>query len=139
MCERVFIILFKLLSINSKKYTIMKLALLVLCDIDTLENLGRMSNALMMAKEALENDDELKFIFSGAGTKWIAELENEEHPLHKIYMEVKPYITGACEYCTAGFKQGLHVKEAGIPLISEYKKHPSVRRLIMEGYSVITI
>ena len=54
-------------------------------------------------------------------------------------MEVKPYITGACEYCTAGFKQGLHVKEAGIPLISEYKKHPSVRRLIMEGYSVITI
>ena len=117
----------------------MKLALLVLCDIDTLENLGRMSNALMMAKEALENDDELKFIFSGAGTKWIAELEKENHPLHKKYMEVKPYITGACEYCTAGFKQGLHVKEAGIPLISEYKKHPSVRRLIMEGYSVITI
>jgi uncharacterized Zn finger protein (UPF0148 family) len=69
----------------------------------------------------------------------IAELEKAEHPLHKIYMEVKPYITGACEYCTAGFKQGLHVKEAGIPLISEYKKHPSVRRLIMEGYSVITI
>ena len=117
----------------------MKIALFVLCDTDRLENLGRMSNAFMMAKEALENDDDLKFIFSGAGTKWIAELEKEDHTLHKIYMEVKPYITGACEYCTAGFKQGLHVKEAGIPLISEYKKHPSVRRLIMEGYSVITI
>ena len=42
----------------------MKIALFVLCDTDRLENLGRMSNAFMMAKEALENDDDLKFIFS---------------------------------------------------------------------------
>ena len=117
----------------------MKLALLILCDIDTLENLGRMSNALMMAKEALENDDELKFIFSGAGTKWIAELEKENHPLHKRYMEVKPYITGACEYCTAGFKQGLHVKNAGIPLVAEYQGHASIRRLVNDGFTIVTI
>lgn len=117
----------------------MKLALLVLCDTTTLENLGRMSNALMMAKEALDNDDELKFILSGAGTKWIAELEKDTHPLHKRYMEVKPYITGACDYCTAGFKQGLHIKNAGIPLIAEYKGHPSLRRLINDGYTVVTI
>mgnify|MGYP006393119259 CR=1 FL=1 len=44
----------------------MKIALFILCDTDRLENLGRMSNAFMMAKEALENDDDLKFIFSGA-------------------------------------------------------------------------
>ena len=55
----------------------MKIALFILCDTDRLENLGRMSNAFMIAKEALENDDDLKFIFSGAGTKWIAELEKE--------------------------------------------------------------
>ena len=117
----------------------MKIALFILCDTTPVENLGRMSNALTMAQEAVENGDDLKFILSGAATRWIAELEKDTHPLHKKYMELKPYITGVCEYCTAGFKQGLHVKETGIPVIAEYNGHPSMRRLIMEGYTVITI
>ena len=117
----------------------MKIALFVLCDTTPVENLGRMSNALIIAQEAVESGDELKFFLSGAATRWIAELEKETHPLHEKYMVIKPHITGVCEYCTAGFKQGLHVKEAEIPVVAEYKGHPSVRRLILDGYTVITI
>lgn len=116
----------------------MKLALIILCDTDSLESLGRVSNALHMAAEALENGDSAKVIFSGAGTKWIHELEQEKHPMHELYLEVKPLIMG-CEYCSKGFKQTLNLQKAGVPFISEFRGHASIKRLVEEGYTIITI
>lgn len=116
----------------------MKLALIVLCDTESLESLGKVSNALYMAAEALENGDIAKVIFSGAGTKWIHELEQEKHPMHALYMEVKSSIT-ACEYCSKGFKQTLNLQKAGVPLVSEFRGHASIRKLVDDGYTILTI
>lgn len=116
----------------------MKLALIVLCDTDSLESLGRVSNALYMAAEALEKGDTAKVIFSGAGTKWIHELEQEKNPMHELYTEVKSLIVG-CEYCSNGFKQTLNLQKAGVPFISEFRGHASTKKLVEEGYTVLTI
>jgi hypothetical protein len=116
-----------------------KIALVVFSDTNTMEAMGKLSNGFMIAKEAIEHGDELKIIFEGAGTKWIGELEKPEHMLHKLYAEVKPHITGVCDYCAKAFGVKSQVESAGIALISEYESHPSLRNLFVEGFQVITL
>ncbi len=115
-----------------------KIAVIILADTDTMEAMGRVSNAFMLIKEAAENKDDFKLIFEGAGAKWIKELEKEDHKLHNLYKEVKPLITGVCSFCAQAFGAKSSVQKVGIPLISEYNQHPSLRKLVVEGYQVIT-
>ncbi len=115
-----------------------KIAIVVFSDIDTMEALGKVSNAFMLASEAIENGDQLKLIFEGAGAKWIGELEKEDHKLHVLYKGLKSNITGVCAFCAQAFGVKNHVEQAGIQLISEYKSHPSLRNLVAEGFQVIT-
>lgn len=116
-----------------------KIAIVIFADTDSAEALGKVSNAFMLALEAAENNDDLKIIFEGAGTKWIGELEKEDHKMHQLYSGVKDKITGVCDFCAQAFGVKSKVEKAGVPLLSEYKKHPSLRGLFAEGYSVISI
>jgi len=116
-----------------------KIAIVIFADTDSAEALGKVSNAFMLALEAAENNDDLKIIFEGAGTKWIGELEKEDHKMHQLYSGLKDKITGVCDYCAQAFGVKSKVEKAGVPLLSEYKKHPSLRSLFAEGYSVISI
>ena len=115
-----------------------KIAIVVFSDTDTIETLGRVSNAFMLASEAVDHGDDLKFIFEGAGTKWIGELEKEDHKFHGLYKSLKEHITGACSFCAQAFGVKNLVEKAGIHLISEYKDHPSLRKLFADGYQVVT-
>lgn len=47
-----------------------KALVLVLADTDSHENLGRVVNALQLAREFKTSGDEVVVIFDGAGTKW---------------------------------------------------------------------
>lgn len=116
-----------------------KIAIVVFSDTTTIEALGKVSNALTLALESIENGDDLKIIFEGAGTKWIGEMEKEEHKMHNLYKTVKNHITGACSFCANAFGVKNQVVQAGIPLLSEYKDHPSLRNLIVAGYQIISI
>ncbi len=115
-----------------------KIAIVVFSDTNTVEALGKVSNAFMLASEAIENGDQLKFIFEGAGAKWIGELEKEDHKLHGLYKEMKQHITGVCSFCAQAFGVKNEVEKAGVTLLSEYKNHPSLRNLIIEGFEVVT-
>jgi hypothetical protein len=124
--------------LKQKIKTMTKIAIVVFSDTDTIEALGKLSNAFMLAQEAVDHGDDLKFIFEGAGTKWIGELEKEDHKFHGLYTNLKEHITGACAFCSQAFGVKSQVEKYGIPLISEYKDHPSLRNLFAEGYQVIT-
>ncbi len=114
-----------------------KLAIVVFSDTTSMEALGKISNAFVLANEAVENGDDLKFIFEGAGSKWIGELENEEHKLNSMYLGLKKQITGVCSFCAEAFGVKSQVEKAGVTLIDEYKNHPSLHNLVIEGYSVL--
>lgn len=116
----------------------LKIAIVMFSDTNTMEAMGRVSNAFMLAMEAAESGDELKIIFEGAGTKWIPELEKKDHKMHGLYMGLKSKITGVCDYCSAAFGVKSAVEAAGVPLLNEYKQHPSLRNLVSEGFSVMT-
>lgn len=115
-----------------------KVAIVVLAGTESHESLGRVVNALELAKELQEHDDEVKIVFDGAGTEWIPELENEDHDAHPLYAAVKGNIHGACKFCAKAFGVFKEVKESEVELLDEYDQHPSLRNFIIDGYQVIS-
>lgn len=116
----------------------MKVAIIVLADIETKEGLARVVNAMMATKEFQEANDEVKLIFDGSGTRWIKELSKEDHEYHDLFKKVKGKITGACAHCAKAFKANQDVEAHRIPLLDEYESHPSFRRLIQDGFQIMT-
>jgi len=115
-----------------------KIAIVVLADTETPEALGRVVNALETAKEASEHNDDVRIIFDGAGTRWIPELAKKSHKAHPLYVAVKDKITGACDFCSAAFGVKQQVIDLGVTLLNEYDSHPGLRKLVAEGFQVIT-
>jgi len=115
-----------------------KVAIVVLCDTETFEHLGRAFNALMAVKEFKEAGDDVRLIFDGAGTKWIAELSKPDHKAHGLFKAVRDKVTGACSFCSGIFQQEAAIKAHDVRLLDEYEGHPSFRKLVSEGYDVIT-
>lgn len=115
----------------------MKIAIVIFSDTTTVEGLGKLSNAFMLADEAVKNGDELQILFSGAGVKWIVELEKEEHKLHNKYIELKKYI-GSCLFCAKAFGVKNQTEKSGIQLIDEYKEHISFRNRFAENFHIMT-
>ncbi len=116
-----------------------KAAILVFADTETHGDLGRIANALTTAQEFKVANDEVTLIFDGAGTKWVRELTRPDHRLHAMFESVKDRVGGACSYCAKAFGVTKEVQESGIPLLSEFKDHPSIRKLVAQGYEVITL
>lgn len=115
-----------------------KVAIVVLADTETHGDMGRVANALEAVKEFKEAKDDIKLIFDGAGTKWISELANPDHPLHGLFASVKDKIAGACKFCAVAFGAKEGVQAGGIPVLGEYDGHPSFKKLVSQGYQVIT-
>lgn len=115
-----------------------KVAIVVLADTETHEGLGRVVNALEAVKEFKEAKDDVQLIFDGAGPKWIPELSKPDHKIHGLYEAVKDRITGACEFCAGAFGVKDKVLACGIKLTGEFEGHPSFKKLISQGYQVIT-
>lgn len=115
-----------------------KVSVVVFADTDTQGDMGRVVNALLLAREARESGDEVEIGFDGAGVKWVGALAAPEHRLHRLYQSVRGEVTGVCEYCAGAFGAKEAVREAGIPFLSEFQGHPSLRARLSEGYHVVT-
>ena len=88
--------------------------------------------------ESKEEDHEVTVIFDGAGIKWVGELSDPEHKYHGHFESVKDEIEGACAYCATAFGVKEEVKESGVELMGEFEGHPSLAKLVSQGYQVIT-
>lgn len=115
-----------------------KVAIVILADTTPADGLGRVVNALMAAKEFKDARDEVQLIFSGAGTQWIPQLAQPEHKLHGVYTELRDKVAGACGFCADAFGVAQAAKDAGVGLLEEYGSNMSFRRLLQNGYQVMT-
>lgn len=115
-----------------------KVAIIVLADTETHEDIARVHNALLAAKEFKDVKDDFKLIFDGTGTKWIKELSKPDHMFHELFNSLKGKSTGVCSFCAGAFGIKESAMESSIPLIGEYEEHPSFRKLISQGYQIIT-
>lgn len=116
-----------------------KVAILVLADSESHGDRGRITNALEIAKEFKEHDDEVQIIFDGAGTTWVGKLADPQSKMNPLYESVKDKVLGACSFCSGAFGVKSKVEQADVKLLSDFDGHPSIRTLVEDGYQVITI
>lgn len=113
-------------------------AILVLADTQTHGDLGRVVNAMMIARELKEAGDEVQIIFDGAGTQWLGKLSDPENKSHPLFEQVRDVVSGACGYCARAFEAEEGVFRADVKVLEEYHDHPSIRGLLASGHQVIT-
>ena len=113
-------------------------AMLVLAGTETKADLGRVVNALQIARELDEAGDEVTIVFDGAGTQWVPTLSDEEHKYHRLFEETKEKVAGACSYCAGAYGVKDAIENSDVDLLDEFDGHPSVRKLISNGYQVLT-
>lgn len=116
-----------------------KVAIFVLAGTEGHSDLGRVFNALEVAREYEEDGDgEAVIVFDGAGTEWVPELEDPEHDAHEIYASVKHRIEGACRFCAKSFGVFEEIQETDIDFLADFEGHPSIKSFVDDGYEVIT-
>ena len=115
-----------------------KAAIVILADTESKEGLGRVANALTAAKEFKEEGHEVTIIFDGVESRWVGELSDPDHRYNKHFESVKDKVEGACAYCARAFGVKEEVQESGVALMGEFEGHPSLAKLVSEGYQVIT-
>ena len=123
----------------------MKSAIVVLSDpgSGSEEGLGRVFNALAAAYDFEQRGDEVTLLFQGAGTRWPAVLSKADHPAHELFKRVEGVVAGVSSGCADVFGASEDAQAAGMDLISENPVPgtsglPSMRRLLSEGYAVLT-
>ena len=114
-----------------------KAAIVVLAGTESHADLGRLTNALTTAKQFRDEGDSVELIFDGAGTQWIDELTDEEHPKHLLYRELED-VASACAYCADAFHVGDAVEQSDVEVVDAFEGHPSIRQLVVVGYEIIT-
>lgn len=107
------------------------------------EALGRVFNALAAARDFNEQGDEVRVLFLGAGTRWIAELGNPENPIHGLFELVKDRVEGASRGCADVFGATEDVQASEFEFVTDNPIPgtgglPSLSRLMNEGFSVLT-
>ncbi len=85
-----------------------------------------------------EGNDEIHVIFDGAGTKWIPELEDENHKANPLYQAIKEDIDGACKFCSKAFGVLEDVQKSDVKLLDDYEDHPSLRTYLSRGFQLVT-
>jgi len=113
-------------------------AMLILAGTETRADLGRVVNALQIARELNVAGDDVTVIFDGAGTQWIPVLSDEGHKYHRLYEQTKNVIAGACGYCAGAYGVKDEIEGTDVELLDEFEGHPSVRKLISNGYEILT-
>ena len=117
-----------------------KVAVVVFSALDTDHGeKARVVNALQIAREFKDAGDEVKVLFDGGGVTAVAALCQPDHPLHRLYETIADRVEGACAYCANAFGVKAQLEAAGVPLVSEYKQHPSFRALVVDGFEVFTL
>ncbi len=115
-----------------------RVALIILAGTDARGDLGRVVNALEAAREFHEAGDDVRIVFDGAGTRWLGELTSPGHRYGPLLAAVRDAVYGACRYCAAAYGVQETIQAQTIPLLADHDGHPSLRRLLEDGYTIIT-
>jgi hypothetical protein len=113
-------------------------AIVIFATTESAESNARVINGFMTAKEIIEADGEVEVIFDGKGVESAIEFADPDHRMHKLYGQVQDHITGVCKFCARSYGVLEQAEELGIPLVDEWKQHPSLYKRIKAGVQVLT-
>ncbi|GJL66134.1 MAG: hypothetical protein NPIRA05_11050 [Nitrospirales bacterium] len=107
------------------------------------EALGRVFNGLAAAYDFKQAGDEVSILFQGAGTRWIGELNQKQHPAHDLFEAVKDQVAGVSCGCADVFGASEEAEKSGFDLIKENpvpgtRGVASLRKFVAEGSTILT-
>lgn len=70
--------------------------------------------------------------------EWVPQLADPGFEYHGLLEDIRDQVQVACVYCARADGVKDAVEAAGIPFLDDYKGHPSVRDLMVEGRQVVT-
>lgn len=130
---------------NPNKENIMKTAIVILSDPKngSEEALGRVFNGLAAAFDFKQAGDEVSILFQGAGTRWVGELTQNDHPAHELFEAVKDQVAGVSCGCADVFGGSEEAVKSGFDLIKNNPVPgtsglPSLRNLLSEKSTILT-
>jgi len=107
------------------------------------EALGRVFNGLAAAYDFKQAGDDVSVVFQGTGTRWIAELNQKQHPAHDLFEAVKDQVAGVSCGCADVFGASEDAEKSGLDLIKENpvpgtRGMASLRKFAVEGFTILT-
>ncbi len=122
----------------------MKATIVILSDPKNGEEaLGRVFNGLAAAYDFKQAGDDVSVVFQGTGTRWIAELTQQQHPAHDLFEAVKDQVAGVSCGCAEVFGASEDAEKSGFDLIKENpvpgtRGMASLRKFAAEGSTILT-
>lgn len=82
---------------------------------------------------------DVKLVIEGSGVKLISPLDAEDHPLNKLYREVKDagLVECVCKACANKMGTLGSAEEQGLPVCGTMSGHPSMGDYMDDGYEVL--
>jgi hypothetical protein len=105
---------------------------------DAAHDLPRVFRGLMAAGEFREAGDDVVVVYDGSGVDTLAAASADGHPLHRQVMWLRDVTLGACKACATAHGVAAALTDSGWPLLAEHRGHASIRRLVEDGYQVLT-
>lgn len=122
-----------------------KVAIILQAGPGSHESHARMFHSLVYSKELHEKDHDVRLIFDGASTEWLAKWGNPEDDDDRQmggFMETLKsagLVYAVCDFCAGAFGVHDRLKTQNEPLAAEYMNHPSIADLLSDGYQLVTL
>jgi|FLYL01.1.fsa_nt_gi predicted peroxiredoxin len=119
-----------------------KVAIILQAGAEGHEGMARALHSLVYASELMEQGADVRLVFDGAGTQWLAQFLGAESPevqgMGGLFGRLKErgLAYEVCDFCSGAFGVKESLQAEGEPLMGEYMDHPSIANVVSQGYQV---
>ncbi len=98
------------------------------------------THVMLYAREFFEEGYEVKIVLEAAATKLPGQLAVPDSPFAELlkFVKEKGLIDSVCKACSIKMGANEEVEKEGLPLNGELNGHPSMEKLVKEGFQVLT-
>ncbi|MEO6505781.1 MAG: sulfur reduction protein DsrE [Terrimesophilobacter sp.] len=101
-------------------------------------DLSRVYRGLKTALEFKKAGDEVVVQFDGAGVESLAAISDKDSKLNPLAVALADNITGACAFCARSHKVEDQIRNAGWKLLADNDGEASNRKLLVDGYQILS-
>ena len=122
-----------------------KVAIVLQAGPGTHESHARMFHSMVYSKELKERGHEVRLLFDGAGTEWLAKWaepeDEDDRRMGGLFNALKDMelAYAVCDFCAGAFGVHQKLQAQDEPLVAEYMNHPSFAALFEEGFEVVVL
>ncbi len=122
-----------------------KVAIILQAGPGTHESHARMFHALVYSKELHERGHDVRLVFDGASTEWLAKWDEpsdeDDRRMAGFFSILKSseVVYVVCDFCAGAFGVRDRLSRHDEPLTAEYLNHPSIADLGEAGYQLVTL